>query len=88
MAWVSIAGMSVASAFSICVASLAALALAKGLASEVFFFPDPAVIGGSFENILQGALGIIPVIMLAFICHFNLHPVVRGMSTNQIACLC
>ncbi|KAK9815771.1 hypothetical protein WJX72_009225 [[Myrmecia] bisecta] len=76
---VSVASMVLALTFCGSMFGLAILAYFKGQVSDIYILPNPDMLGRDIKHILPAALGVMPVLMTAYICHFNLIPVMHSM---------
>ncbi|KAL4448998.1 hypothetical protein ABPG77_007715 [Micractinium sp. CCAP 211/92] len=67
----------------LCVLSLLVLCAAmavQGRLPTVHWLPDPAFFGDGALERAKNALGIVPVVMTAFVCHMSVHPLVQDLE--------
>ena len=60
--------------------ALALAAVWQGQVPHLNWFPDLAAPGRSHLQAAAQALAAVPVIMTAFICHFNIHPIMSELK--------
>ncbi|KAL4422665.1 hypothetical protein ABPG75_008862 [Micractinium tetrahymenae] len=66
----------------LCVLSLLALCgamIVQGRLPPVHWLPDPSFFGDGALERAKNVLGIVPVVMTAFVCHMSVHPMVQDL---------
>lgn len=74
LAWAGALGLVLASGFVVLVAVLAVLAGIQGRIQGVSLFPNTDITGSSVLDQVRGVFSTLPVIALAYVCHYNIHP--------------
>lgn len=81
LAWAGALGLVLATAFAAAVVVLVVLAGVQGHISNIYWLlPNPDLTGPGILDKIIGVFSVLPVIALAFVCHYNVHPLVRHKS--------
>lgn len=78
--WASTLSICCSIFFSLALTAVAVVAACQGKLATFFVGPDPKLTGTTVGEIAVNWLAVVPVIALAFICHFNVLPIVRFLS--------
>ncbi|KAK9817231.1 hypothetical protein WJX72_011431 [[Myrmecia] bisecta] len=76
----SLLSLSCACLFCGVTIALATAAACKGQLPHIHWLPDRQAFAGSPVRMIAQALAAVPVITTAFICHFNIHPVMAELK--------
>ena len=74
LAWAGALGLVLASGFVVLVVVLAVLTGIQGRIQGVSLFPNKDITGTSVLDQVRGVFSTLPVIALAYVCHYNIHP--------------
>lgn len=83
MAWAGAVGLFLALGFSILAVVLVVLAGLQGRLTNISWLPNPDLTGPDIKDKVLGVFSTLPVIALAFVCHYNVHPLVRQNPIKQ-----
>jgi len=76
----------VAGAFVSAVVGLAGIAIFQGQLGDFHWLPTADMLGHTPMRIAINLLAVLPVITMSFVCHYNLLPVVRYLSSARTSC--
>ena len=76
LAWAGAMGLVLASGFAVLVVVLVVLAGIQGRIHGVSLWPNADLTGPSALDQIRGVFSTLPVIALAYVCHYNVHPCV------------
>jgi amino acid permease len=77
LAWAGALGLILSAAFSVVVVVLVVLAWLQGRICNIFWLlPNPDLTGPAVLDKILGVFSTLPVIALAYVCHYNVHPLV------------
>ncbi len=85
--WASTASIACSIFFSLALTAVACVAAWQGKLAHFFVGPDPELTGQGVGGIAVTWVGVLPVIALAFICHFNVLPIVC-FGGGDMVCVC
>ena len=74
LAWAGAMGLVLASGFAVLVVVLVVLAAVQGRIQGVALWPNADLTGPSALDQVRGVFSTLPVIALAYVCHYNVHP--------------
>ena len=74
LAWAGAMGLVLASGFATLVVVLVVLAGIQGRIQGVSLWPNADLTGPSALDHIRGVFSTLPVIALAYVCHYNVHP--------------
>ena len=74
LAWAGAMGLVLATGFVALIAVLLVLAGLQGRIQGVSLWPNPDLTGPSILDQIKGVFSTLPVIVLAYVCHYNIHP--------------
>ena len=74
LAWAGAMGLVLASGFAVLVVVLVVLAGIQGRIQGVSLWPNADLTGPSALDQIRGVFSTLPVIALAYVCHYNVHP--------------
>ncbi len=74
LAWAGAMGLVLATGFVALIVVLLVLAGLQGRIQGVSLWPNPDLTGPSILNQIEGVFSTLPVIVLAYVCHYNIHP--------------
>jgi len=74
LAWAGAMGLVLATGFVALVITLVVLAGIQGRIQGVSLWPNTDLTGSSVLDQVKGVFSTLPVIALAYVCHYNIHP--------------
>ncbi|CAK0780575.1 hypothetical protein CVIRNUC_005099 [Coccomyxa viridis] len=80
LAWAGAMGLVLASGFAMLVVVLVVLAGIQGRIQGVSLWPNADLTGPSALDQIRGVFSTLPVIALAYVCHYNVHPLMRELK--------
>ncbi len=76
LAWAGAVGLFLALGFSSLTVALVVLAGLQGRLGNISWLPNPDLTGPELKDKVLGVFSTLPVIALAYVCHYNVHPLV------------
>lgn len=81
-------GLVLAAGFMGLVVALVVLAGLQGRLRGVALLPNPDITGPSVLDQPRGVFSTVPVIALAYVCHYNIHPCAALPASSSILMAC
>ena len=75
-------GLFLALGFSSLAVALVILAGLQGRLANVSWLPNPDLTGPDVKDKVLGVFSTLPVIALAYVCHYNVHPLVGACNSS------
>lgn len=86
LAWAGAVGLFLALGFSSLTVVLVVLAALQGELASISWLPNPDLTGPDVKDKILGVFSTLPVIALAYVCHYNVHPLVIDHHTTSTWC--
>ncbi|CAL8468634.1 g8174 [Coccomyxa elongata] len=80
LAWAGAVGLFLALGFSSLTVVLVVLAALQGDLTSISWLPNPDLTGPDIKDKILGVFSTLPVIALAYVCHYNVHPLLRELK--------
>lgn len=84
LAWAGAVGLFLALGFSSLTVVLVVLAALQGDLASISWLPNPDLTGPDIKDKILGVFSTLPVIALAYVCHYNVHPLVTDHYAARI----
>eukprot|EP00887_Chlorella_sp_A99_P003916 scaffold11.g3916.t1 len=79
----STVGVGIAALFATSIVALAGVAIGRNMVGNFSWLPTMELLGGSPSRVAIHLLAVLPVVSMAFICHYNVHPVAHRRGRKQ-----
>lgn len=76
----STVGVGIAALFATSIVALAGVAIGRNMVGNFSWLPTMELLGGSPSRVAIHLLAVLPVVSMAFICHYNVHPVAHSLE--------